>query len=133
MNQKELLELFKQIPRDDKVKQIQVLNSYLHLKENINLREVIDIELWRHNFTHVNIKDHVLNDAVVSLLSSYVYILEDSHKILKEKLIKERNKLMTSLFSFIYKNRIKQIDELLDVLDIYHMDNLASVIPLNLK
>lgn len=108
MNQKELLELFKQIPREDKVKQIQVLNSYLHLKENINLREVIDIELWRHNFTHVNIKDHVLNDAVVSLLSSYVYLLEDSHKIFKDKLIKERNKLMTSIFSFFIKIKLKK-------------------------
>jgi len=132
MNQKELLKLFKDIPRDDKIKQIKVLNSYLQLKENINLKDVINTELWRHNFSHVNIKDIALNDAVVSLVSSYVYLLEDSHKLIKEKLILERNQLLDSPFSFFYKNKIKKIDELLDILDLYNINNLSSVIPLNL-
>ena len=129
MDQKKLIKLLMKIPKDDKIQQIRVLNSFLYFNEQIDLRDIINRELWRHNFSHVNIKDPTLNDSVVSLLSSYVYLLEESNQKMKEELIKQRNKLLNSPFSFLYKKRVKDLDKLLDVLDIYHMDNLSSVIP----
>lgn len=126
MDQKPLLDILMKIPREDKVEHLKALNKYLSENEGWNLKDTIDIELWRHNFSHVNIKDPALNDSVVSLVSSYLYLLEDSHLKIREELLIQKEKKSKSLFSFFYKNRIKEIDRILNLIDSYSLDNLSS-------